>query len=505
MPRTTHLENLRGLDNALPTECNGFHANPERAAVPLNGPGGRIAILELKRTGRLPDGPLAAFFNTCKVLDFAWDPFDNRRLAVACEDGRIRLWDVKGDMLESSNEPTTILSVPGSTDRITAIQFHPLAKAVLASVSADYVLRVWDASGTAADDALTILAQMEPHPDQVFSLAWSPCGAFIATVCKDGRVRIFEPRKSRSAVRQGSGPAGVKGARVCWALDGQFLLVSGFDKSSQRLLYVFRAADLSAPLATLNLDVSPTLLVPYYDEDSATLFLTGKGDTTIQCYEISPDPPHTFPLSHHKCSTALQGLALLPKSVVQVKDVEFARFVTLTSGSVEPLSFAVPRVKMDYFQDDLFPPTKVTWEPALTVRQWADGQDGHLKRMDLKPDNMESLSSIKPAAAPAKATPAAAPVAAPTIPAGTNGSSGGFMSAVSARKERERGAQLEAAISSQLEVNLALEQDGMEGVDESEWVTLFFLSKIVNQILKFFFFFPGQLKNIPKRKPEGST
>lgn len=56
--------------------------NPERVAVPLNGPGGRIAILELKKGGRLPDGPLAAFFNTCKVLDFSWDPFNNRRLAV---------------------------------------------------------------------------------------------------------------------------------------------------------------------------------------------------------------------------------------------------------------------------------------------------------------------------------------------------------------------------------------------------------------------------------------
>jgi hypothetical protein len=56
--------------------------NPERVAVPLNGPGGRIAILELKKGGRLPDGPLAAYFNTCKVLDFAWDPFNNHRLAV---------------------------------------------------------------------------------------------------------------------------------------------------------------------------------------------------------------------------------------------------------------------------------------------------------------------------------------------------------------------------------------------------------------------------------------
>lgn len=67
-------------------------------------------------------------------------------------------------------------------------------------------------------------------------MAWSPCGAYIATVCKDGHVRIFEPRKGGSAIRQGSGPSGVKGARIIWALDGKFLLVSGFDRYFQNYL-----------------------------------------------------------------------------------------------------------------------------------------------------------------------------------------------------------------------------------------------------------------------------
>ena len=39
-------------------------------------------------------------------------------------------------------------------------------------------------------------------------------------------------------------------------------------------------------------------------------------------------------------------MALLPKQVCQVRDVEFARFITLTSNSIEPLSFTVPRVKV---------------------------------------------------------------------------------------------------------------------------------------------------------------
>lgn len=133
---------------------------------------------------------------------------------------------MKGDTFESSNEPSKLLEVPNNTDRITAIQFHPLASDVLASVSADYVIRVWDV-GTGS-----VVIELGAHPDQVFSIAWSPCGSYLASVCKDGNVRVFEPRKSKGPVRQGAGPNGVKGARVCWALDGAFLLVSGFDKYS---------------------------------------------------------------------------------------------------------------------------------------------------------------------------------------------------------------------------------------------------------------------------------
>ena len=38
---------------------------------------------------------------------------------------------------------------------------------------------------------------------------------------------------------------------------------------------VYRASDLQE-VHTVPLDVSPTILVPYYDQDSNTLFVTGK-------------------------------------------------------------------------------------------------------------------------------------------------------------------------------------------------------------------------------------
>jgi len=31
-------------------------------------------------------------------------------------------------------------------------------------------------------------------------------------------------------------------------------------------------------------------------------------------------------------------------------------------------------VQVDYFQDDIFPDTKVTWEPALSAESWFSGK-----------------------------------------------------------------------------------------------------------------------------------
>lgn len=45
--------------------------------------------------------------------------------------------------------------------------------------------------------------------------------------------------------------------------------------------------DLSNPLNTVGLDVSPAILMPYYDEDSSTLFLTGRVRffLSIECFD----------------------------------------------------------------------------------------------------------------------------------------------------------------------------------------------------------------------------
>lgn len=307
--------------------------------MPLSGPGGRIAIFELNKTGKLPDGVIPALVHGSNVMDFAWDPFDNHRLAVACDDGVVKLWRIpENGLAEPTNEPEQEFNA--HADKIYFLKFHPLAKDVLATGSYDMTVRIWDLA------TLTEQITLKGHVEQMFSFAWSPCGAYCATVSKDGKIRIYKPRTSDSPIREGKGPVGTRGARIVWALDGNYIVITGFDKVSERQIMIFKASDLSAPLNTVGLDVSPAILIPFYDEDSSTLFLTGKGDLTIYAFEITEEAPYICPLSHHRCSNLHQGLSFLPKNVCDVANVEFAKALRLTNNSIEPLSFTVPRIKV---------------------------------------------------------------------------------------------------------------------------------------------------------------
>ena len=44
--------------------------------------------------------------------------------------------------------------------------------------------------------------------------------------------------------------------------------------------------------------------------------------------------------------------------------------------------------QMEFFQDDIFPDTKVTWEPSLTAEEWLRGKDTRQKTISLKPEGM---------------------------------------------------------------------------------------------------------------------
>uniref|UniRef100_A0A146LYG7 Coronin n=2 Tax=Lygus hesperus TaxID=30085 RepID=A0A146LYG7_LYGHE len=454
--KSLHIENVRNVSRQISGECDGFHCNSDRVAVPLGGPGGKLAIFELSKPGKLPDGVTPTLVNANTIMDFAWDPFNNRHVAVGCDDGTVKLWMVpEGGLSEATNTPEAVLQT--HMEKIYCLKFHPLASDILATTSYDMTIRIWDLS--TLEQAATLNAE-----DQVVALAWSGCGNFIAAATRGSSIAIYEPRAGPDPIRQGKGPAGTRGARLVWAVNGQFIAALGFDKVSERQIMVFKSDDLNNPLTTVGLDVSPAILIPFYDEDSSTLFCTGRGDSTIYAFEVCPEPPYLNPLSHHRCSSLHQGLSFLPKNSCDVSSVEFAKALRLSNTTIEPLSFTVPRIKSDLFQDDLFPDTKVTWEPTMTASEWISGANKQQRRINLKPSNMDSLSeaqgspAVSSSSAPKDTSKSTPPVAARLPPWSSD-----------PQHLKQKREELQKSISNRVEINLKLEQDKMEGVDEAEW------------------------------------
>nr|XP_036870380.1 coronin-7 isoform X4 [Manis javanica] len=396
--RDTHITNLKGLNLTTPGESDGFCANQLRVAVPLLSSGGQVAVLELRKPGRLPDTALPTLQNGAAVTDLAWDPFDPHRLAVAGEDARIRLWRVPPEGLEEVLA-TPEATLTGHTEKIYSLRFHPLAADVLASSSYDFTVRIWDLEARAER------LRLRGHQDQIFGLAWSPNGQQLATLCKDGRLRVYEPRSGPEPLQEGPGPEGARGARIVWVCDGHCLLVSGFDSRSERQLLLYSSDALAGgPLSVLGLDVAPSTLLPSYDPDTGLVLLTGKGDTRVFLYELLPEAPFFLECNNFTSSDPHKGFVLLPKTECDVREVEFARCLRLRQTSLEPVAFRLPRVRKEFFQDDVFPDTAVSWEPVLSAKAWLGGANGQPRLLSLQPPGMTPVSQA-PREAPARRAP----------------------------------------------------------------------------------------------------
>ncbi|XP_063048615.1 coronin-7 isoform X1 [Engraulis encrasicolus] len=443
--RDTHITNLRGLNLTTPGECDGFCSSSQHVAVPLNISGGQIAVFELSQPGKLPDTSLPTIQNSVSVADFCWDPFNPHRLTVAGEDAKIRTWLVpEGGLTDTLTEPEQLLQ--GHTEKIYSIKYHPHASGLLVSSSYDLTVRLWDVQ--TGNEIKKLLG----HEDQIFGMAWSPDGTQLATVCKDGKVRIYDPRKSDKPIQEGEGPEGHRGARIVWVLEGKYLLVSGFDSRSERQLYLICASDVSAgPVGSVSADVSPSTLIPFYDPDTSVAFLSGKGDTRVYIYEIVSEEPYFLECSSFQSSEPHKGFSFLPKTLCDVRDVEIARALRLSKTTIEPVAFRVPRVRKEFFQDDVYPETAVWWESSLSASSWLSGGNAKHRKISMQPKDMTPVSEAPKEAPVRKYLP-----------------SSHYLEEKSDEQKKD---ELLSAMVAKLG-NLddePLPQESFEGVDEDEW------------------------------------
>ena len=74
------------------------------------------------------------------------------------------------------------------------LSWHPVAENILASASGDETIIIWNLSTQEPVISLNVFT------DVINSIAWNDDGSYLATTCKDKKLRVIDPRKGEVVV-----------------------------------------------------------------------------------------------------------------------------------------------------------------------------------------------------------------------------------------------------------------------------------------------------------------
>lgn len=360
---------------------NYIKGNTKFFAVPYQAGGGALAVLPYDKPQKLATNFPMITGHKGNVLDFDFNPFHEHIIATTSEDCTVKVWGIpEGGITENIND--ALVNLPGHQRKSSHLEFHPTAEHVLMSSGADYKVKLWDIEK--GSEYLTI----DEHAQLVQDAAWDYTGAVLATSCKDKKMRLFDPRSGACTATVGA-HEGAKGVKMTFLGPKDKLVSVGFTRQSKRQFKIWDYRKMigadgeAAPIVTVDIDQAAGVIMPFYDESTNLLFLAGKGDGNVRYYEMVDDTPWAFSISEYRSSTSCKGMAMVPKRAMNVMGCEIARMLKLTSRSVEPLSFIIPR-KSEMFQDDIFPDC-YAGTPSTTADEFFAGKDAKPNLMSLDP------------------------------------------------------------------------------------------------------------------------
>jgi len=397
------------MDSALVT-CNQIFW-----AVPWVGGGGPVYVSRLDAVGKVE--PTVALVNghRAPVVSLGFSPFNDYLLATGSDDQHIKIWQLPEQTVgsESQHKPLQGIGMnaddarcdlAGHTGSVKTIDFHPVADQLLVTSGTDMMIRFWDLENQI--QSLCIGEGVFRDSDNIFNLSFNYMGNLLSVSSRD-YLYLMDPRARENSgiVSSCVGHVGRRGQRAVWCTspgqsDTKHLLSVGTGKVGERQLILWDIRNFESPLVTKTLDSSSGLLFPLYDEGTSTAFLTARGDRTLKIVEINTAEGSENILNCNDFQPSGDptcGIGMLPKRVCDVRSVEVCRLLRLTTTSLEPISFILPRADKlkEYFQDDVFLPAR-SKIPTLTCEQWLSGDNAEPALMSLQPENMIPVSQKPP-------------------------------------------------------------------------------------------------------------
>jgi hypothetical protein len=362
--------------NNTAAQNSTIDASPRFYAICLTGAGsesGALGVLPLDRPGKQAHD-LPYIETGAPILDFSFDPFDECRIAVSTESGAVLVYTFPSAGLSGVlKEPSVTLR--GHQMKATRVWWHPSVADVLLSASPDCRLLVWNARSGAL---LRTFANL--HAEAVVSLAFDYAGARVATVGKDGSVRVSDLRSGATVASLASAHKSKLDVGVAWLGRHDWLFTVGFGATIAREY-------ASGSWSTARWWSGPQRLCDRQRLGAANVrrgddadHVRRQGRQLGGVFEFTPEEaPYAHLVALHRTAEPQRGVAWLPKRVCSVRDVEIRRFLKLTTDGILPTGVFVPRNRPEFFQDDLFTPTRAPrrrrrasggWVAPTRRRRW---------------------------------------------------------------------------------------------------------------------------------------
>jgi len=356
-------------------------ASGKYVAVHLAKAGGQCSIYDIhkpKRCGR--DDPTLNVHKG-KVLCSQWTPFNQSMIATGADDALIKLSVIPEgfcDQKESVNE--CLQTMKGHTKKVLLIDFNKVATNILASVGQDKVCKLWDVeSGSSVSE----FALPSGTTHNFTGIKWAYDGSRLATTSKDGILRLWDPRTPASEVTCVTGLAEKATNKPFWCGKLPYVGTVGQDKTRKRVLNLWDVNKLDSPVQSMkpgSTSSSPSVAIPYYDEDMNILYYFGKGQSTVWFGEIMDDAS-VVPAGVGRLQTPMKGGCFMPKHAVNTwmggsggnGGCEVARFMKIEANAIVPHSFVFPK-RTEVYHADVYPDT-FQGNFALTKDDWLAGQN----------------------------------------------------------------------------------------------------------------------------------
>jgi len=366
------FDNIRITRNAWDSQYCAVNEKFVAVVVEAGG-GGAFGVFKHDQNGKIDTDFPKVTGHKGPVLDIAFNPFNPNMIASASDDCTVKIWIIPDEGV-TSNITEAQLVLNGHGRKVGQLHWHPVARDLLYSVSADLTIRCWNVATGKEVKCIT------GHTDNIYAMSFNRCGSQFITTSKDKKIRLFDTR-SGDILHEKPGHEGSKISRCICLTDTNHYLTTGFSRQSDRQ---YKLLDEKLEIiAECNIDTASGLLLPFYDADLKILYLAGKGDGNIRYYEVNDSKPFVHFLTEFKTSQPQRGFGVMPKRGCNVGACEIARFYKLhPQNLVEPISMIVPR-KSDAYQDDIFPDA-IGDQPALSADEFLSGKTADPLRISLK-------------------------------------------------------------------------------------------------------------------------